>query len=65
MTNDQALEGLNQLVNNTRDTLTAQQQQLLSFTASTNNTITQISVSLQKYVQDYVAAYWQANTPVK
>ena len=61
----QTMENLNTLVNSTRDSVTAQQQQLLAFTSSTNSTITQISVSLQKYVQDYVAAYWQANTPAK
>ncbi len=61
----QLVESLSAQVNNTRDSMTALQQEFLNFNTSTGSTIAGISNSLQKYVQDYVAAFWQATQPVK
>lgn len=56
----QTIETMNKAINDTSNTFTAQTQQIASLNAMLGNSITQTSLTLQKYVQDYVAAYFQA-----
>jgi len=55
-----AIESLAAAVSQNTNTITAQAQQLANINTSIGNTIAQVSTTLQKYVQDYVAAYFQA-----
>lgn len=61
--NKRAIEQLTQAVNDARQTLTAQATQLALLSQSLSNSLTQTSLTLQKYVQDYVNAYLQALAP--
>lgn len=61
--NKRSIEQVTAAVNSAREAITAQSVQLVSLSQSMSTSITQASLTLQKYVQDYVNAYLQALAP--
>lgn len=61
--NKRTIEQLTAAVNSAREAITAQTAQIVSLNQSVSTSISQASLTLQKYVQDYVNAYLQALAP--